>query len=124
MFSLGGFRGYRQAKESRKHQQLQLQGGKRGTDCIYYLNSITGLKDLVTPSHFNLFLPALHQILLRLSKLCVQEGLSGRKSRKQQQRLLRNMGAHAVVLELLQIPYEKVSSAFKRMLSTDRHPCV
>uniref|UniRef100_A0A8D1A143 Inositol 1,4,5-trisphosphate receptor n=1 Tax=Sus scrofa TaxID=9823 RepID=A0A8D1A143_PIG len=30
-----------------------------------------------------------------------------RKSRKQQQRLLRNMGAHAVVLELLQIPYEK-----------------
>ncbi|XP_068598325.1 inositol 1,4,5-trisphosphate-gated calcium channel ITPR1-like [Brachionichthys hirsutus] len=47
------------------------------------------------------------EILLRLSKLCVQEGLSGRKSRKQQQRLLRNMGAHAVVLELLQIPYEK-----------------
>lgn len=57
-------------------------------------------------------IPVLHQILLRLSKLCVQEGLSGRKSKKQQQRLLRNMGAHAVVLELLQIPYEKVSSAF------------
>lgn len=48
------------------------------------------------------------QILLRLSKLCVQEGSSGRKSKKQHQRLLRNMGAHAVVLELLQIPYEKV----------------
>uniref|UniRef100_A0A3B4BJ96 Inositol 1,4,5-trisphosphate receptor, type 1a n=1 Tax=Periophthalmus magnuspinnatus TaxID=409849 RepID=A0A3B4BJ96_9GOBI len=47
------------------------------------------------------------EILLRLSRLCVQEGLSGRKSRKQQQRLLRNMSAHAVVLELLQIPYEK-----------------
>uniref|UniRef100_A0A8C2XPR4 Inositol 1,4,5-trisphosphate receptor n=1 Tax=Cyclopterus lumpus TaxID=8103 RepID=A0A8C2XPR4_CYCLU len=47
------------------------------------------------------------EILLRLSRLCVQEGLSGRKSKKQQQRLLRNMGAHAVVLELLQIPYEK-----------------
>uniref|UniRef100_A0A4W5KV13 Inositol 1,4,5-trisphosphate receptor n=1 Tax=Hucho hucho TaxID=62062 RepID=A0A4W5KV13_9TELE len=46
-------------------------------------------------------------ILLRLSRLCVQEGLSGRKSKKQQQRLLRNMGAHTVVLELLQIPYEK-----------------
>uniref|UniRef100_A0A7N5ZXM2 Inositol 1,4,5-trisphosphate receptor n=1 Tax=Anabas testudineus TaxID=64144 RepID=A0A7N5ZXM2_ANATE len=29
------------------------------------------------------------------------------QSKKQQQRLLRNMGAHAVVLELLQIPYEK-----------------
>uniref|UniRef100_A0A8C3EW83 Inositol 1,4,5-trisphosphate receptor n=1 Tax=Corvus moneduloides TaxID=1196302 RepID=A0A8C3EW83_CORMO len=50
---------------------------------------------------------SLLQILLRLSKLCVQEGASVRKSRKQQQRLLRNMGAHAVVLELLQIPYEK-----------------
>uniref|UniRef100_A0A8C7CAV6 Inositol 1,4,5-trisphosphate receptor n=1 Tax=Oncorhynchus kisutch TaxID=8019 RepID=A0A8C7CAV6_ONCKI len=47
------------------------------------------------------------EILLRLSRLCVQEGLSGRKSKKQQQRLLRNMGAHTVVLELLQIPYEK-----------------
>lgn len=48
------------------------------------------------------------QILLRLSKLCVQEGSSVKKSKKQQQRLLRNMGAHSVVLELLQIPYEKV----------------
>uniref|UniRef100_A0A9J8BIZ4 Inositol 1,4,5-trisphosphate receptor n=1 Tax=Cyprinus carpio carpio TaxID=630221 RepID=A0A9J8BIZ4_CYPCA len=47
------------------------------------------------------------EILLRLSKLCVQEGPSGKKSKKQQQRLLRNMGAHSVVLELLQIPYEK-----------------
>lgn len=35
-----------------------------------------------------------------------------RKSRKQQQRLLRNMSAHAVVLELLQIPYEKVGGAW------------
>lgn len=50
------------------------------------------------------------QILIRLSKLCVQESASVRKSRKQQQRLLRNMGAHAVVLELLQIPYEKVGT--------------
>uniref|UniRef100_A0AAR2LSP9 Inositol 1,4,5-trisphosphate receptor n=1 Tax=Pygocentrus nattereri TaxID=42514 RepID=A0AAR2LSP9_PYGNA len=47
------------------------------------------------------------EILLRLSKLCVMECLSGRKNKKQQQRLLRNMGAHSVVLELLQIPYEK-----------------
>ncbi|XP_028853911.1 inositol 1,4,5-trisphosphate receptor type 1 isoform X6 [Denticeps clupeoides] len=47
------------------------------------------------------------EILLRLSKLCIQEGASGKKSKKQQQRLLRNMGAHSVVLELLQIPYEK-----------------
>ncbi|XP_056591659.1 inositol 1,4,5-trisphosphate receptor type 1 isoform X3 [Triplophysa dalaica] len=47
------------------------------------------------------------EILLRLSRLCVQEGPTGKKCKKQQQRLLRNMGAHSVVLELLQIPYEK-----------------
>uniref|UniRef100_A0AAQ5Z527 Inositol 1,4,5-trisphosphate receptor n=1 Tax=Amphiprion ocellaris TaxID=80972 RepID=A0AAQ5Z527_AMPOC len=68
----------------KKHKQLQLQGGKGGNNLCNYA-----------------------KILLRLSRLCVQEGLSGRKSKKQQQRLLRNMGAHAVVLELLQIPYEK-----------------
>lgn len=44
------------------------------------------------------------QILIRLSKLCVQN----KKSRNQQQRLLKNMGAHLVVLDLLQIPFEKV----------------
>ncbi|KAK2536271.1 Itpr2 [Columba livia] len=44
------------------------------------------------------------EILIRLSKLCVQN----KKCRNQQQRLLKNMGAHLVVLDLLQIPYEKV----------------
>ncbi|XP_035763053.1 inositol 1,4,5-trisphosphate receptor type 2 [Neolamprologus brichardi] len=43
------------------------------------------------------------EILLRLSKLCY----GNKKSRAQQQRLLKNMGAHTVVLDLLQIPYEK-----------------
>ncbi|XP_036962516.1 inositol 1,4,5-trisphosphate receptor type 2 isoform X1 [Acanthopagrus latus] len=42
------------------------------------------------------------EILLRLSKLCYPS----KKSRVQQQRLLKNMGAHTVVLDLLQIPYE------------------
>uniref|UniRef100_A0A4W6EAG0 Inositol 1,4,5-trisphosphate receptor n=1 Tax=Lates calcarifer TaxID=8187 RepID=A0A4W6EAG0_LATCA len=42
------------------------------------------------------------EILLRLSKLC----FPSKKSRVQQQRLLKNMGAHTVVLDLLQIPYE------------------
>ncbi|XP_030646441.1 inositol 1,4,5-trisphosphate receptor type 2 [Chanos chanos] len=43
------------------------------------------------------------EILQRLSKLCYP----AKKSRVQQQRLLKNMGAHTVVLDLLQIPYEK-----------------
>uniref|UniRef100_A0A8B9CAI7 Inositol 1,4,5-trisphosphate receptor n=1 Tax=Anser brachyrhynchus TaxID=132585 RepID=A0A8B9CAI7_9AVES len=58
------------------------------------------------------------EILLRLSKLCVQESATVRKSRKQQQRLLRNMGAHAVVLELLQIPYEKVGFLYSYCLTS------
>ena len=52
------------------------------------------------------------QILSRLTKLCVQEIPDGqrKKPRKHEQRLLRNMGAHTVVLELLQIPYDKVGA--------------
>uniref|UniRef100_A0A8C0KNY4 Inositol 1,4,5-trisphosphate receptor n=1 Tax=Canis lupus dingo TaxID=286419 RepID=A0A8C0KNY4_CANLU len=63
------------------------------------------LDELLKQGNFLLWFSV--EILIRLSKLCVQESASVRKSRKQQQRLLRNMGAHAVVLELLQIPYEK-----------------
>lgn len=52
-------------------------------------------------------------ILIRLKNLCVKEthGGSGseifQKPKKHEQRLLRNMRAHTVVLELLQIPYDK-----------------
>ncbi|KAH6928546.1 hypothetical protein HPB50_016883 [Hyalomma asiaticum] len=50
----------------------------------------------------------IREILERFTKLCYQVGASGtKKQRKHEQRLLRNMGAHAVVLQLLQIPYDK-----------------
>nr|XP_055069709.1 inositol 1,4,5-trisphosphate receptor type 1 isoform X3 [Misgurnus anguillicaudatus] len=61
------------------------------------------------------------EILLRLSKLCVLEGISGKKNKKQQQRLLRNMGAHSVVLELLQIPYEKGEDVQMQEIMTLAH---
>ncbi|KAK2568121.1 Inositol 1 [Acropora cervicornis] len=48
------------------------------------------------------------KILERLSGLCVSYSSSGKKNHKHEQRLLRNMGAHTVVLELLQIPYDKI----------------
>ncbi|XP_071509549.1 inositol 1,4,5-trisphosphate receptor-like [Diadema antillarum] len=51
----------------------------------------------------------IQQILCRLSRLCITDSGGIRKNRKHEQRLLRNMGAHAVVLELLQIPYDKVA---------------
>ncbi|XP_076124341.1 inositol 1,4,5-trisphosphate-gated calcium channel ITPR1 isoform X1 [Alosa pseudoharengus] len=61
------------------------------------------------------------EVLLRLSRLCVLDSLSGRKSKKQQQRLLRNMGAHSVVLELLQIPYEKGEDVRMQEIMTLAH---
>lgn len=49
-------------------------------------------------------------ILQRLTGLCASRTVKGQifKPKKHEQRLLRNMGAHTIVLELLRIPYEKV----------------
>uniref|UniRef100_A0A8C3GHT1 Inositol 1,4,5-trisphosphate receptor n=1 Tax=Cairina moschata TaxID=8855 RepID=A0A8C3GHT1_CAIMO len=52
-------------------------------------------------------------ILIRLSKLCIQN----KKCRNQQQRLLKNMGAHLVVLDLLQIPYEKSDEKMNEVMN-------
>ncbi|NP_001191618.1 inositol trisphosphate receptor [Aplysia californica] len=46
-------------------------------------------------------------ILQRLTKLCIQEAGDVKKARKHEQRLLRNMNAHYVILELLGITYDK-----------------
>uniref|UniRef100_UPI00398F64F4 inositol 1,4,5-trisphosphate-gated calcium channel ITPR2 isoform X2 n=1 Tax=Pristiophorus japonicus TaxID=55135 RepID=UPI00398F64F4 len=54
------------------------------------------------------------EILIRLSKLCVQ---SMRRSRSQQQRLLKNMAAHTAVLDLLQIPYEKTDTKMNEIMN-------
>lgn len=44
-----------------------------------------------------------------MMKLCVVETPDGnRYARENEQRLLRNMDVHVVVLELLRIPYDKV----------------
>ncbi|XP_052781889.1 inositol 1,4,5-trisphosphate receptor type 1-like isoform X2 [Mya arenaria] len=47
------------------------------------------------------------KILTRLTRLCVEPGKM--EAKKHEQRLLRNMSAYSVVLELLQIPYDKHS---------------
>lgn len=50
----------------------------------------------------------IQQILMRMNRLCIQNTYgSGTKPRKHEQRLLRNMGVHNVVLDLLQIPYDQ-----------------
>lgn len=47
-------------------------------------------------------------VLERMTRLCIMDSNSGPKPRKHEQRLLRNMGAHTAVLDLLRIPYDKV----------------
>ncbi|XP_061578118.1 inositol 1,4,5-trisphosphate receptor type 2 [Cololabis saira] len=53
------------------------------------------------------------EILKRLTKLC----FLSKKSRVQQQRLLKNMGAHTVVLDLLQIPFEQSDEKMNEIMS-------
>ncbi|XP_018320612.1 inositol 1,4,5-trisphosphate receptor isoform X2 [Agrilus planipennis] len=50
----------------------------------------------------------IQKILIRMNKLCIQ-GSPGNvvKPKKHEQRLLRNVGVHTVVLDLLQIPYDE-----------------
>lgn len=49
----------------------------------------------------------IQQILIRMNKLCTQGAPNLVKPRKHEQRLLRNVGVHTVVLDLLQIPYDE-----------------
>lgn len=50
----------------------------------------------------------IQDILTRMNKLCILSGPSGlMKPRKHEQRLLRNVGVHTIVLDLLQVPYDE-----------------
>ncbi|XP_072402535.1 inositol 1,4,5-trisphosphate receptor isoform X3 [Diabrotica undecimpunctata] len=50
----------------------------------------------------------IQQILIRMNKLCTHGSLGGIiKPQKHEQRLLRNVGVHTVVLDLLQVPYDE-----------------
>ncbi|XP_048510963.1 inositol 1,4,5-trisphosphate receptor isoform X4 [Athalia rosae] len=49
----------------------------------------------------------IQQILIRMNKFCIQTLPGGQlKARKHEQRLLRNVGVHTVVLDLLQVPFD------------------
>lgn len=50
----------------------------------------------------------IQDILTRMNKLCIQSVPGGIfKPRKHEQRLLRNVGVHTIVLDLLQVPYDE-----------------
>uniref|UniRef100_A0A670ZYN7 Inositol 1,4,5-trisphosphate receptor n=1 Tax=Pseudonaja textilis TaxID=8673 RepID=A0A670ZYN7_PSETE len=67
------------------------------------VNSHQGVEYISLIPSFNICFLYYVQILERLNKMC---GV-GEQMRKKQQRLLKNMDAHKVMLDLLQIPYEK-----------------
>lgn len=64
--------------------------------------SIIDLDSVGPPSDHIQNYKTIQQILIRMNKLCIQHG----RPRKHEQRLLRNMGVHSVVLDLLQIPFD------------------
>ena len=60
-----------------------------------------------------------------MMKLCVVETSDGNLyARENEQRLLRNMGVHVVVLDLLKIPYDKVGKADQTKLVMFIFHCV
>jgi len=61
------------------------------------------------------------QILIRMNKLCTQTVGGMVKPRKHEQRLLRNVGVHIVVLDLLQIPYDKKEDTRMNSLMRQAH---
>nr|XP_039253543.1 inositol 1,4,5-trisphosphate receptor type 1-like isoform X2 [Styela clava] len=65
-----------------------------------------GDRPFVSTSSFKNY-NAIKEILTKLGNLCVSG--PSKSPRKEQQRLLRNMGAHTAVLDLLQISYERTA---------------
>jgi inositol 1,4,5-triphosphate receptor type 1 len=58
-------------------------------------------------------------ILTRMTQLCVPTAKG--KTPLHEQRLLRNMGAHGVVLDLLQVPYDKAEDMRMKEVMVDAH---
>lgn len=58
------------------------------------------------------------KILHRMNKLCVTVGPGDTvKPRKHEQRLLRNVGVHTIVLDLLQVPYDEKDTRMHELMS-------
>ena len=64
----------------------------------------------------------IQDILIRMNKLCIQNGPNGVvKPKKHEQRLLRNVGVHTIVLDLLQVPYDEKNDAEMNKLMNLAH---
>ncbi|KAL5274464.1 ITPR1 family protein [Megaselia abdita] len=59
-------------------------------------------------------------ILIRMNKFCITTGLNV-KPRKHEQRLLRNVGVHTIVLDLLQIPHDEKDDELMKELMCLAH---
>lgn len=63
----------------------------------------------------------LYKILCTLTKFCSHETKGLKKPRKNDQRLLRNMGVHYIVLDLTKISYEKKEDKRMRIIMRSAH---
>jgi len=63
----------------------------------------------------------LYQILYSLIGLCVAEAGGKRRPRRNDQRLLRNMGVHNIVLDLTKISYERAEDRRMRVIMRTAH---
>ncbi|XP_054242605.1 inositol 1,4,5-trisphosphate receptor type 2 isoform X1 [Indicator indicator] len=100
--------------ESGEMGDNQTKGGEEPIEESNILSPIQdGIKKPQIDSNKSNNYNIVNEILIRLSKLCVQN----KKCRNQQQRLLKNMGAHLVVLDLLQIPYEKSDEKMNEVMN-------
>uniref|UniRef100_F6YKU7 Inositol 1,4,5-trisphosphate receptor n=1 Tax=Ciona intestinalis TaxID=7719 RepID=F6YKU7_CIOIN len=78
-------------------------------------NSTGSITETITPINYK----TIKEILVKLASLCVDE--SNKKPRKEQQRLLRNMGAHGAVLDLLRISYERGTDIQMQSVMSQAH---
>ncbi|KAM3870670.1 inositol 1,4,5-trisphosphate-gated calcium channel ITPR2-like [Diretmus argenteus] len=97
------------SSEDMEVRQVKEQSNEEVTVSPVQAGDIKPQIDSNTANNYNI----VKEILLRLTKLCYPS----KKSRVQQQRLLKNMGAHTVVLDLLQIPYEKSDEKMNEIMT-------
>lgn len=96
--------------------------GKRST--LLKKESMYGLDGPTLNAEQSLEYTKIKEILIRMNRLCITPGngaADSHKPRKHEQRLLRNVGVHTIVLDLLQVPYDEKEDARMKELMRLAH---
>lgn len=95
--------------------------GKRST--LLKKESVVGMEQPVLNAEQSAEYTKIALILERMNRLCVTGNAADRtrRPRKHEQRLLRNVGVHTIVLDLLQVPYDEKGDARMKELMKLAH---